>query len=752
MPTPTAKTPITITISKRNRRKRQTTVAGFLSHGITKKTFMKKIASALAAGSGKGDHGNIVVMGDHEDGIKAILTQEYNISANDIKIVRSKDCPKREPLIPPVVPTQPTEDWAVKLLPLINTFNDAPVQISDYTEELNDYCKKKRELVMLEWEYERDKLESIVIESAIINWRAQEKTWVGDIEVPYTLLSNFCIGNHLALGTDIQIRVVVLSIDEKNSEVRVLYEPLRDWDLDDDSDEDEEEEEEKKKQKYSNTSTPPDVADVHFIFNPITYQRQISALALLERDFLCKNRPYMRLLKAHFLGTENDGPCNSKLPLPMEIPGHEKPLNDSQRGAISRCFTRPLTMIQGPPGTGKTTTIAAFCYYHMALYPGARNLVCGPSNTSADQLAIAIHRIPGINVVRYTTENAPVNPEISDINVYNMCLEQDERLAWLAEGRTNGTLSPEEKEEYKVRLEAACREILEKADVICCTTCMAGSRLLRQISFRCVIIDEVPQARDSECVVPFVRASEKVILVGDHKQLGPSIKCQKVKDMGGEISVFERLEALGKQITLLDIQYRMHPEILYIPNNLVYHGRLKNGVAAEERTNPTPDFCWPVEGIPMVFVDVNGTEEKGELSESTMNYDEVWRVCKILETLMQNGVSPDRIGIITPYQAQRRAIQSECFRIGETDDSYLDIEISTIDGFQGREKDYIIFSCVRNNTQCNIGFLADKRRMNVALTRAKYGLIIVGSAQCIKPHLFWDSLIEYFDKKGLIMK
>lgn len=165
------------------------------------------------------------------------------------------------------------------------------------------------------------------------------------------------------------------------------------------------------------------------------------------------------------------------------------------------------------------------------------------------------------------------------------------------------------------------------------------------------------------------------------------------------------------------------------------------------------DFPWPNRNRPMFFLISNGNEEMGSSGTSFLNRTEATSVEKIVTNMLKSGVTPDQIGVVTPYEGQRAFVVSHMQKSGPLQAQlYKEIEVASVDSFQGREKDFIIVSCVRSNVQQGIGFLRDPRRLNVALTRAKYGVIIIGNAKLLARNPLWYSLLTHFQERDCIVE
>ena len=250
-------------------------------------------------------------------------------------------------------------------------------------------------------------------------------------------------------------------------------------------------------------------------------------------------------------------------------------------------------------------------------------------------------------------------------------------------------------------------------------------------------------------MIPLVLGCKQVVLVGDHQQLGPVIMNKKAARAGLTQSLFERLVVLGNRPIRLQVQYRMHPCLSEFPSNFFYEGSLQNGVTAPERLRKNIDFPWPAPDTPMFFYQNLGQEEISSSGTSFLNRyflyslscvtgaqrrhrTEASNVEKIVTKFFKSGVLPNQIGVITPYEGQRSYIVTYMqFNGSLKKELYKDVEVASVDAFQGREKDYIILSCVRSNEHQGIGFLSDPRRLNVALTRAKYGIVILGNPKVL---------------------
>ncbi|THV03947.1 hypothetical protein K435DRAFT_229562 [Dendrothele bispora CBS 962.96] len=254
-------------------------------------------------------------------------------------------------------------------------------------------------------------------------------------------------------------------------------------------------------------------------------------------------------------------------------------------------------------------------------------------------------------------------------------------------------------------------------------------------------------------MIPLVLGCKQVVLVGDHQQLGPVIMNKKAARAGLTQSLFERLVVLGNKPIRLQVQYRMHPCLSEFPSNMFYEGTLQNGVTAPERLRKNVDFPWPAPDTPMFFYQNLGQEEISSSGTSFLNRTEASNVEKIVTKFFKSGVVPGQIGVVTPYEGQRSYIVNYMqFNGSLKKDLYKEIEVASVDAFQGREKDYIILSCVRSNEHQGIGFLNDPRRLNVALTRAKYGVVILGNPKVLSKHPLWHYLLTHYKENSTLVE
>lgn len=307
--------------------------------------------------------------------------------------------------------------------------------------------------------------------------------------------------------------------------------------------------------------------------------------------------------------------------------------------------------------------------------------------------------------------------------------------------------------EMEIKRRQIQQEILNSAHVLCATLSGSGHEMFRnlQVEFETVIIDEAAQCVELSALIPLKYGCTKCILVGDPKQLPPTVLSQSAARFGYDQSLFVRMQRnRPDDVHLLDHQYRMHPAISAFPSQEFYEGRLVDGAdMAKLRHQPWHDA--PLLG-PYRFFDVRGSQDRGVKGKSLVNVEEVKVALQLYERFRTDcGGAIDlrnKIGIITPYKAQLQLLRDEfARRYGEviTDE----IEFNTTDAFQGRECEVIIFSCVRASPTGGIGFMTDIRRMNVGLTRARSSLWILGDSRALVQGEFWNKLIVDARRRNL---
>lgn len=440
-------------------------------------------------------------------------------------------------------------------------------------------------------------------------------------------------------------------------------------------------------------------------------------------------------------------------------------LNESQRTAITFAKSaEDVAIIHGPPGTGKTTTLVELI--GQLVDEGHQVLACAPSNTAVDNLlerlvqqgrrAVRLgHPARVAETLRDCSLDATVQSH-PDMKIVRELMTEADRMFRKASRYTRAKPARGQKQEYRMagrelkqdarRLEQqVVSHVLNRAEVICATTTLDDD-LLGDRHFSWLVIDEACQSTEPGCWVPLMRA-DRVILAGDHCQLPPTVLSKEAAKQGFAVSLMERtIKMYGNHCTRqLTVQYRMHESIMnfsaqqFYGNTLIAH----DSVAQHQLTELPHVAPAESEELPVTFFDTAGAGWDEELEpdgESKLNRKEAELVIAQVNQLLERGTRPDEIAVIAPYAAQVRYIRKQTTWDG--------VEVDTVDGFQGREKEAVLISLVRSNPKCEIGFLGDTRRMNVALTRARRRLIVIGDSATLGGHEFYASLIEYVESLG----
>jgi ATP-dependent RNA/DNA helicase IGHMBP2 len=444
----------------------------------------------------------------------------------------------------------------------------------------------------------------------------------------------------------------------------------------------------------------------------------------------------------------------------LELPAT---LNESQQQAVRFALSaEDVALIHGPPGTGKTTAVVELI--RQAVRRGDKVLACAPSNVAVDNMlerllalgerAVRLgHPARVLPTLREHTLDYLVD-EHHDVHLARKLVKDAWSLFRKASRYTRAKPEPGARRDLRSearalladarRLEAqAVEQILDSADILCATTTGLDSEVLGQRQFDLAVVDEACQSVEPGCWLPILRA-ERIVLAGDHCQLPPTIISREAEAEGLGISMFERLMDLhgGRLARRLTIQYRMHESIMRFSSGEFYEGELVADALVREHTLcDLPDVeANPLTEAPLEFIDTAGAgydEEAGPDGESRFNREEAALAAKKVTALVEAGVSPSEIAVISPYSAQVRLLREKL--------DYPGLEVDTVDGFQGREKEAVVISLVRSNPEGEIGFLADVRRMNVAMTRARRKLLMIGDSATLARHPFYARLIDYVE-------
>ncbi len=438
---------------------------------------------------------------------------------------------------------------------------------------------------------------------------------------------------------------------------------------------------------------------------------------------------------------------------PMRFPW----LNPSQENAVNKVLrAKDVAIVHGPPGTGKTTTLVEAVYE--TLHRENQVLVCAQSNMAVDWISekLVDRGIPVLRIgnpvrvndkmLSFTYERRfEAHPDYPLLHSIRRTIRQlyDSRKGGRSESiRQKINALRDRADDLEMRIQES---LFAEARVIACTLTGAANRLLFRQRFGTLFIDEAAQALEAACWIA-IRKAHRVVLAGDHCQLPPVITCPEAMKGGlGETLMQKIVRNKPGCVSLLTVQYRMNDAIMRFSSDWFYHGELRS--APEVKYRGILDYDIPMEWINTENMDAK--EEFVERSFGRVNKTEAELTLQHLEAYLtkigKRHILEERIdiGIISPYQAQvhylRKLLKQRAFFI-----PYKGlITVNTVDGFQGQERDVIVISLVRANDRGDIGFLSDLRRMNVAITRARMKLIILGNAATLTRHPFYKQLFDY---------
>jgi ATP-dependent RNA/DNA helicase IGHMBP2 len=466
-------------------------------------------------------------------------------------------------------------------------------------------------------------------------------------------------------------------------------------------------------------------------------------------------------------------------PVPESVVAHLGHLNESQRAAVRSILgAEHLSLIHGPPGTGKTTTLVA-AVGELVKTEG-RVLFCTPSNSAADlvtmrlaEMGLDVVRTGNISrveeeVLRHTLDiQIAGHPDTDQVKKLRKEAAELRKKANKKKGRDKGLAYRD-----AGRLSTWARQledrtldhILGTTQVVVCTLIGAAASILNNHEFKTCIIDEAAQALEPATWIPILKAN-RVVLAGDPFQLPPTVKNREAEKKGFTETLLEKCllkdtptsvklksplpgNLVPAHGNLLQVQYRMNEPIMGYSNDYFYHGKLKAAAIVAQRSLP---------GVPLaesvVFIDTAGTgfEEKlHKRFKSRYNDGELNILREHLLDLRSSTPPEDplpTVAVIAPYRQQ--VVQAEDLFESESRLNDFNMAINTVDGFQGRERDVVYLSLVRSNERQEIGFLSDYRRMNVAITRAKKYLVVIGDSATIGNDPFFAGFLNYVEKHGL---
>ncbi|MDK2896580.1 MAG: hypothetical protein PWP04_700 [Candidatus Atribacteria bacterium] len=529
---------------------------------------------------------------------------------------------------------------------------------------------------------------------------------------------------------------------------------------------------------------------IDLYFNDITFRRMEEAL-----DTLYRVKEEQFPLKRLILNEEKV----QTAPFLQEVTFFDSELNSSQKEAVRQSLSvSPLFLIHGPPGTGKTRTVVE--YIRQEINSGKKVLAAAESNTACDNLLKLLAQA-GVAVVRlghparvekellihslfYLVEKKESYFQAQKLRDKAMKLVEErdrylkpspqwrrgmedqeilkqakinrsvrgvparkirEMANWLqVQGKINQLFDQAEKLE-----ELATKEIIKEAEVVIATNVGTGVDYLEDSTFDVVVVDEGSQATEPSSLIPILKG-KKAVMSGDHLQLPPTILSEQAQPILS-VTLFERMITSFPDLSsFLSIQYRMNEKIMSFSSKKFYQGRLKAHPSVANRSLYSlgfikkPPFWEEIidSKIPLVLVDTASHFKKWEIqrkgSTSRENPLEVEIVSRLVVGFSQIGVPEEFIGIITPYDDQVNQLKKK-----------IDgVKISTVDGFQGKEKEVVILSLVRSNQERDLGFLTDFRRLNVSITRARSKLVVVGDGNTISKENLYRDLIKYIKQEG----
>jgi hypothetical protein len=496
-------------------------------------------------------------------------------------------------------------------------------------------------------------------------------------------------------------------------------------------------------------------------------------------DARSDDRTFQRMARAlsHWINTVDEGEQGIRNALLdsgalPEVVKHELPqtsltgpspaLNAQQLAWFTDALNEPvLSLLHGPPGTGKTTALLA--YVVEMVHRKKRLLLTAPSNAAVDLLVAGCAEL-GISAVRMghpmrlsdevqrfgldmLVETDPEYKQVRD-------LRKRAKQAWQIVDRFHRNFGSEQRSERAAARHDAkslqkeafelerfiAERVIRQAHVVCATLSGSASEALATEKFDCVIIDESGQAMLPAALIP-MRKSNRYILAGDPFQLPPVIKSDEARKMGLDESAlarFMRSKSCAQRITLLTEQYRMHPDIMAPSSEWFYEGRLQ--AAPEMLLHALPDIL----RSPWTFIDSAGCgfdEEKEEGSASTFNAAEAEFVLQRTLEILQ-ACPAFQVGVIAPYRAQVAELMRQFDALEVQAGMRERVEFATVDAFQGQERDAIVISLTRSNSEGEVGFLKEYRRTNVAMTRAKHHLLMIGDGATLGSDSFYHQLIE----------
>ncbi|MCR4613084.1 MAG: AAA family ATPase [Bacteroidaceae bacterium] len=470
---------------------------------------------------------------------------------------------------------------------------------------------------------------------------------------------------------------------------------------------------------------------------------------------------------------------------PMRFPW----LNPTQEQAVNEVlWAKDVAVVHGPPGTGKTTTLVEAIYE--TLHRETQVIVCAQSNMAVDWISekLVDHGVPVLRIGNPTRVNDKMlsftyerrfesHPDYTELWSIRKAIRD------IREKKNKGESTHQKIARLRERaqeLEMRIHEsLMNEARVVACTLVGSANKILVGQKFSTLFIDEAAQALEPACWIA-IRRAHRVVFAGDHQQLPATVKCYEAQKQGLGKTLMERIvENVPSAVTLLRVQYRMHEQIMRFSSDWFYEGKVESAPMVKYRsildwdtpmvwvdtacqTHPLPLPCREGCGHPKQQFS-NSISEKvstplptregqgGGSSHGYINQPEAELTVSVLEQYIEK-IGRQRyvderfdVGIITPYRLQAQYLRSLLKKNETLRPIRKTISVNTVDGFQGQERDIVLISLVRSNEHGQIGFLNDLRRMNVAMTRARMKLIIIGDSETLSHHPFYHKLKAYVD-------
>lgn len=500
--------------------------------------------------------------------------------------------------------------------------------------------------------------------------------------------------------------------------------------------------------------------------NRTTYQRMYDALQAVRKA------DHSRLAYFRDISLGLKKPRFRDPVVPEKTEFLDRTLNDDQKKAVCMASeAEDVLLIHGPPGTGKTRVLTEII--HQAFKRGEAVLVSAPSNAACDYLVeclvekeVPVTRLGQPARISERIREHTLSYKLARHPYAKMIDENEAKLEQFARQKERRqdrrVMSWEERRSMRDEIDKLrddnrdlrtqiFKQVWNASDVVVATHTGCGDPLIKAKAFDWVIIDEATQGTEPSTWLPVLHAG-RVVMAGDHCQLPPTVQCLQHGKKSLTYTLFERLHDVldGTSKVRLERQYRMHEHIMDFSSKEFYEGALRADPSVARHTLQDLPYVKAsgIDATPFVFLDTAGLgyeEETEEGTASSYNTHEAKIVIKEMNRLLKAGVPPSEIGLISPYSAQVKLLTGMI--LGEQGDPGVlsALEIDSVDAFQGREKEAVIVSLVRSNREGQLGFLKDTRRMNVAMTRARRKLIVIGDSATLSNLPFFDDLLRYVE-------